>query len=151
VRKAAKKGAQVILPSKLFQGIYFCTSQDPRWFEGAFPVEKHPCVIAMKKLAKELGVVIPTSFFEKDGPDYYNSVAMIDHKGEVMGVYRKTHIPDGPGYSEKYYFRPGDLGFKVWETKFGVIGVGICWDQWYPEVARAMVLKGAEVLFYPTA
>ncbi len=151
VREAAKKGAQVILPSELFENIYFCTTQDPRWFEGAHPVDKHPCVLGMQKITKELGVVIPTSFFEKDGPHYYNSVAMIDDKGDVMGIYRKTHIPDGPGYSEKYYFRPGDLGFKVWDTKFGKIGVGICWDQWYPEVARAMVLKGAEVLFYPTA
>lgn len=151
VRDAAKKGAQVILPSELFENIYFCTTQDPRWFTGAAAVDQHPVVLGMQKVAKELGVVIPTSFFEKDGPHYYNSVAVIDHKGDVMGIYRKTHIPDGPGYSEKYYFRPGDLGFKVWDTKFGKIGVGICWDQWYPEVARAMMLKGAEVLFYPTA
>lgn len=151
VREAAKKGAQVILPSELFQGIYFCTTQDPRWFDTAYPTAEHPCVIAMQKLAKELGVVIPVSFFEKDGPRFYNSVAVVDHEGSIMGVYRKTHIPDGPGYSEKYYFRPGDLGFKVWNTKFGTIGVGICWDQWYPEVARAMMLQGAEVLFYPTA
>ncbi len=151
VREAAKQGAQVILPSELFQGIYFCTSQDPRWFKDAYPVNEHPAVLAMQKLAKELGVVIPVSFFEKAGPHYYNSVAVVDDKGEIMGTYRKTHIPDGPGYSEKYYFRPGDLGFKVWNTKFGKIGVGICWDQWYPEVARAMMLQGAEILFYPTA
>jgi N-carbamoylputrescine amidase len=151
VRDAAKQGAQVILPSELFENIYFCTTQDPRWFANAAPVDKHPVVLGMQKLAKELGVVIPVSFFEKDGPHYYNSVAVVDHKGDVMGIYRKTHIPDGPGYSEKYYFRPGDLGFKVWDTKFGKIGVGICWDQWYPEVARAMMLQGAEVLFYPTA
>ena len=151
VKDAAKKGAQVILPSELFENIYFCTSHDPRWFEGAQPVDKHPVVTGMQKVAKELGVVIPVSFFEKDGPHYYNSIAMVDNNGDVMGVYRKTHIPDGPGYSEKYYFRPGNLGFKVWDTKFGKIGVGICWDQWYPEVARAMMVKGAEILFYPTA
>ena len=102
-------------------------------------------------LAKELGVVIPISFFEKDGPRYYNSVAIADADGEILGVYRKSHIPDGPGYQEKYYFRPGDTGFKAWKTQAGTIGVGICWDQWYPEAARAMVLEGAEVLFYPTA
>ena len=151
IREAAKKGAQVILPSELFQNIYFCTTQDPRWFDTAYPAHEHPCVTELQKVAKELGVVIPVSFFEKDGPRYYNSVAMVDDAGEIMGVYRKMHIPDGPGYSEKYYFRPGDLGFKVWDTKFGKIGVGICWDQWYPEAARAMMLQGAEVLFYPTA
>jgi len=151
VREAARGGAQVVLPSELFQGIYFCTKQDPKWFETAFPVGEHPCVLSMKKLAKELGVVIPISFFEKDGPRYYNSVAVADATGEILGVYRKSHIPDGPGYQEKYYFRPGDTGFKAWKTKAGTIGVGICWDQWYPEAARAMVLAGAEVLFYPTA
>lgn len=151
VREAAKHGAQIILPSELFQNIYFCTTQDPRWFAEAYSVDQHPAVLALQKIAKELGVVIPISFFEKDGPRYYNSVAIADHNGEIMGIYRKTHIPDGPGYSEKYYFRPGDLGFKVWDTKFGTIGVGICWDQWYPEVARAMTLMGAEILFYPTA
>jgi N-carbamoylputrescine amidase len=151
VREAARGGARVVLPSELFQGIYFCTKQDPKWFETAFPVARHPCVLAMQKLAKELGVVIPVSFFEKDGPRYYNSVAIADASGEILGVYRKSHIPDGPGYQEKYYFRPGDTGFKAWKTKAGTIGVGICWDQWYPEAARAMVLAGAEVLFYPTA
>jgi N-carbamoylputrescine amidase len=151
VREAARGGAQVVLPSELFQSIYFCTKQDPKWFETAFPVGEHPCVLSMKKLAKKLGVVIPISFFEKDGPRYYNSVAVADATGEILGVYRKSHIPDGPGYQEKYYFRPGDTGFKAWKTKAGTIGVGICWDQWYPEAARAMVLAGAEVLFYPTA
>jgi N-carbamoylputrescine amidase len=151
IREAAQKGAQVILPSELFQGHYFCTTQDERWFETAFPASEHPCVTRLQPVARELGIVIPVSFFEKDGPRYYNSVAVLDHRGEIMGVYRKTHIPDGPGYQEKYYFRPGDLGFKVWDTKFGKIGVGICWDQWYPEVARAMMLQGAEILFYPTA
>jgi len=151
VREAARGGAQVVLPSELFQGIYFCTKQDPKWFETAFPVAEHPCVLALQKLARELGVVIPISFFEKDGPRYYNSVAVADAGGEILGVYRKSHIPDGPGYQEKYYFRPGDTGFKAWKTKAGTIGVGICWDQWYPEAARAMVLAGAEVLLYPTA
>lgn len=151
VREAARAGAQVILPSELFQGIYFCTEQDPKWFKTAFATTEHPCVSAMQALAKELKVAIPTSFFEKDGPRYYNSLAMIDADGEILGVYRKSHIPDGPGYQEKYYFRPGDTGFKAWKTRFGTIGIGICWDQWYPEAARAMMLAGAEVLFYPTA
>jgi N-carbamoylputrescine amidase len=151
VREAARRGAEVILPSELFQGIYFPTKQEPKWFETAYPVGEHPCVIALRKLAQELGVVIPISFFEKDGPRYYNSVAIADGDGAILGVYRKSHIPDGPGYQEKYYFRPGDTGFKVWTTKAGTIGVGICWDQWYPETARAMMLAGAEVLFYPTA
>jgi N-carbamoylputrescine amidase len=151
VREAAARGAQIVLPSELFQGLYFCTRQDPKWFETAHPAREHPCVLALAKLACELGVVIPISFFEKDGPRYYNSVAVADADGDILGVYRKSHIPDGPGYQEKYYFRPGDTGFKAWRTKHGVIGVGICWDQWFPECARAMTLAGAEVLFYPTA
>jgi N-carbamoylputrescine amidase len=151
VRQAAKNGAQVILPPELFQGLYFCTEQNPKWFESAYPAASHPCVLALQKLAKSLKVVIPISIFEKDGPRYYNSVVIADADGEILGVYRKSHIPDGPGYQEKYYFRPGDTGFKAWSTKYGSIGVGICWDQWYPECARAMMLQGAEVLFYPTA
>jgi len=151
VREAARSGAQVVLPSELFQGIYFCTRQDPKWFDTAFPVSEHPCVLAMQKLARELGVVIPISFFEKDSPRYYDSVAIADTNGKILGVYRKSHIPDGPGYQEKYYFRPGDTGFKAWKTQAGTLGVGICWDQWYPEAARAMVLAGAELLLYPTA
>lgn len=151
IADAAEQGAQVILPPELFQGIYFPTRQDPKWFEAAYSVGEHPCVLALQALAKRLQVVIPISFFEKDGPRYYNSVAIADADGELLGVYRKSHIPDGPGYQEKYYFRPGDTGFKAWKTKHGVIGVGICWDQWYPEAARAMVLEGAEVLLYPTA
>jgi N-carbamoylputrescine amidase len=151
VREAARRGAQVVLPSELFQGIYFPTKQNPKWFESAHPATEHPCVRALQRLAKELQVVIPISFFEKDGPRYYNSVAIADADGAVVGVYRKSHIPDGPGYQEKYYFRPGDTGFKAWRTRAGTIGVGICWDQWYPEAARALVLAGAEVLFYPTA
>jgi N-carbamoylputrescine amidase len=151
VRDAARKGAQVVLPPELFQGIYFPTKQDPKWFATAYPVNEHPCVLALAKLAKELGVVIPISFFERDGPRYFNSVAIAGANGEILGVYRKSHIPDGPGYMEKYYFRPGDTGFKAWRAGAGTIGVGICWDQWYPEAARALVLEGAEILFYPTA
>jgi N-carbamoylputrescine amidase len=151
IEQAAKQGAQVILPSELFQGPYFCTRQEERWFGAAFPAAEHPCVTALQPVAKKLGVVIPTSIYERQGPAYYNSLVMIDADGEILGVYRKSHIPDGPGYQEKYYFRPGDSGYRVWETRFGRLGVGICWDQWYPECARAMALMGAEVLFYPTA
>jgi N-carbamoylputrescine amidase len=151
IREAAKRGVDVILPSELFQGIYFPTRQDPKWFATAYPASEHPCVLALKALARKLKAVIPISFFEKDGPRYYNSVAIADADGEILGVYRKSHIPDGPGYQEKYYFRPGDTGFKAWKTRAGTIGVGICWDQWYPEGARAMVLQGADLLFYPTA
>jgi N-carbamoylputrescine amidase len=151
IRAAAAEGAQVILPSELFQGPYFCVAQEERWFRTAYPWREHPAVTELQPLAKELGVVIPVSIFEREGPHYFNSLVMIDADGSLMGVYRKSHIPDGPGYMEKYYFRPGDTGFKVWDTRFGRIGVGICWDQWYPEVARAMALMGAEVLLYPTA
>jgi len=151
IREAADKGAQVILPSELFQGPYFCVSQEEKWFATAAPWREHPCVTALAPLAQELGVVIPISIYEREGPHYFNSLVMADADGSLLGVYRKSHIPDGPGYQEKYYFRPGDTGFKVWDTRFGRIGVGICWDQWYPETARAMTLMGAEVLLYPTA
>jgi len=151
IREAAAKGAQVILPSELLQGLYFCSRQDPKWFATAHPAATHPCVTALASLAAELSVVIPISFFEKDGPRYYNSVAIADADGKILGVYRKSHIPDGPGYQEKYYFTPGDTGFKAFKTRYATIGVGICWDQWFPEAARAMMLAGAEVLFYPTA
>lgn len=151
VADAASKGAQVILPPELFEGPYFCKIEDEALFATARPTAEHPSVLAMQKLAKQLGVAIPTSFFERDGQHHYNSLAMIDPHGEIMGVYRKSHIPDGPGYEEKYYFRPGNSGFKVWSLFGTTIGVGICWDQWYPECARAMVLMGAELLFYPTA
>lgn len=151
VRAAAARGAQVILPSELFQGPYFCVTQEERWFRHAYPWAEHPCVLAMSKLAAELGVAIPVSIFEREGPHYFNSLVMLDADGTALGVYRKSHIPDGPGYQEKYYFRPGDTGFKVWSTRFGKVGVGICWDQWYPECARAMMLLGAELLLYPTA
>ena len=151
IREATARGAQAILPSELFQGHYFCVSQEEKWFAAAYPWREHPCVTALAPLAGELGVVIPISIFERDGPHYYNSVVIADADGSLAGIYRKSHIPDGPGYQEKYYFRPGDTGFKVWDTRFGRLGVGICWDQWYPEEARAMALMGAEVLFYPTA
>jgi N-carbamoylputrescine amidase len=151
IELAAASGAQIILPSELFQNIYFCTTQDERWFSHAYPAFTHPCVTQLQPVAKNLDIVIPVSIYEKDGPRYYNSVVIIDADGEILGTYRKSHIPDGPGYMEKYYFRYGDTGFKVWDTKFAKIGVGICWDQWYPECARAMALKGAELLFYPTA
>jgi N-carbamoylputrescine amidase len=151
VEQAAAQGAQVILPPELFSGPYFCRVEDEALFDLARPTEEHPSVIAMQALAKGLKVAIPTSFFERDGHHYYNTLAMIDADGQIMGTYRKSHIPDGPGYEEKYYFRPGNTGFKVWDVFGARIGVGICWDQWYPECARAMALMGAEVLFYPTA
>jgi len=151
VRQAAAAGAQLVLPPELFEGHYFCRHEDEGLFANALPLDKHPAVAAMRELARALKIFIPCSFFEKDGPHHYNSLAMIDDGGQVMGVYRKSHIPDGPGYEEKFYFRPGNTGFKVWETRLGVIGVGICWDQWYPETARAMMLKGADVLLFPTA
>lgn len=151
IREAAGQGAQVILPPELFQGPYFCKVQDEAFFATAYPALEHPCVTALQPLAAELGVVIPVSIYERDGPHYYNSLVMLDADGSALGVYRKSHIPDGPGYMEKFYFRPGNTGFKVWDTKFGRIGVGICWDQWFPEAARAMTLLGAEVLLYPTA
>lgn len=151
VRKAAKEGAQIILPPELFENIYFCTYEKDEYFDLAKPAEGHPTIAHFQKLAAELGVVIPVSFFERHNQNYYNSLAMVDGDGKVLGVYRKSHIPDGPGYEEKYYFTPGDTGFKVWNTKFGRIGVGICWDQWFPECARSMMLLGADLLFYPTA
>ncbi|MDZ7589071.1 MAG: N-carbamoylputrescine amidase [Parasphingorhabdus sp.] len=151
VAEAAAQGAQIILPPELFAGPYFCKTEDEALFALAAPLAESRPVKAMQKLAKQLGVAIPTSFFERDGPHHYNSLAMIGANGEIMGVYRKSHIPDGPGYEEKYYFRPGNTGFKVWDLFGTRIGVGICWDQWYPECARAMALMGAELLFYPTA
>lgn len=151
VREAATRGAQVILPPELFEGEYFCRVEDEGLFAQARPVGEHRAVLAMQALAAELRVTIPTSFFEADGPHHYNSLAMIGPDGAVQGVYRKSHIPDGPGYEEKFYFRPGNTGFKVWEGAGTTLGVGVCWDQWYPEIARAMMLMGAQVLFYPTA
>jgi N-carbamoylputrescine amidase len=151
VRRAAGQGAQVILLPELFETPYFCTEQDAKHFALAEPALGHATVLRFARLAAELGVVLPISFFERAGQAYFNTVAMIDADGQVLGHYRKTHIPDGPGYSEKYYFTPGDTGFRVWDTRFGRIGVGICWDQWFPETARAMALMGAELLLYPTA
>jgi N-carbamoylputrescine amidase len=151
VREAKAQGAQVILPPELFEGEYFCRVEDEGLFANAKPVGEHKAVLAMQALAAELKVHIPTSFFEADGPHHYNSLAMIGPDGSVQGVYRKSHIPDGPGYEEKFYFRPGNTGFKVWDGPAAKIGVGVCWDQWYPETARAMMLMGAELLFYPTA
>lgn len=151
VREAAAQGADIILPSELFCDHYFCKVQDEKFFATAYPWAEHPAVEQLAELAGELGVVIPVSIYEKDGPEYYNSIVIIDADGTPLGVYRKSHIPDGPGYMEKFYFRPGNTGFRVWETMKGTIGVGICWDQWFPEAARAMALMGADVLFYPTA
>jgi len=151
IRAAAAAGAQVILPPELFQGPYFCVRQEERWFAHAAPWREHPVVTQLAPLAAELGVVLPLSIFEREGPHYFNSLVMADADGRLLGLYRKSHIPDGPGYQEKYYFRPGDTGFRVWDTRFGRLGAGICWDQWYPEAARAMTLMGAEALLYPTA
>jgi N-carbamoylputrescine amidase len=151
VRAAAARGADVVAPPELFQGHYFCTAQEESNFARAHPWRTHPSVVAMAALAAELDVVIPVSIFERAGPNHYNSLVMVDAGGEALGVYRKSHIPDGPGYQEKYYFRPGDTGFRVWATRKGRIGAGVCWDQWFPETARAMALMGAEALLYPTA
>ena len=151
VEAAAGQGAQVVLPPELFSGPYFCKTEDEALFALAQPTTEHPSVRAMQKLAAKLKIAIPTSFFERDGPHFYNTMAMIGPDGAIMGTYRKSHIPDGPGYEEKYYFRPGNDGFKVWELFGHTLGVGICWDQWYPECARVMALMGAELLLYPTA
>ncbi|MFI5198070.1 MAG: N-carbamoylputrescine amidase [Thermoanaerobaculia bacterium] len=151
VREAARKGATVILPPELFEGPYFCREERDRFFAWAKPAEGHPTIARFAALAKELRAAIPVSFFEKAGHAYYNSIAMIDADGTVMGIYRKSHIPDGPGYEEKFYFRPGDTGFRSWKATPACLGVGICWDQWFPEAARAMLLAGADVLLYPTA
>ncbi len=151
VRKAAEAGANLILLQELFETPYFCQVENPDFYDLAMPVAQNLAVQHFQALAKELGVVLPISFYEKKNNACYNSVAMIDADGSVLGVYRKSHIPDGPGYEEKFYFSPGDTGFKVWDTKFGKIGVGICWDQWFPESARCMAVMGAEVLLYPTA
>ncbi|MES2541170.1 MAG: N-carbamoylputrescine amidase [Pseudomonadota bacterium] len=151
VRAAAAQGAQVVLIQELFAAPYFCIEQHPKYFDLAQPREGHPLVARFAALARELAVVIPVSFFERAGPAFFNSIAMVDADGRVLGVYRKSHIPQGPGYEEKYYFSPGDTGFRVWDTAYGRIGVGICWDQWFPECARAMALMGAELLLYPTA
>lgn len=151
VRSAAAEGANIILLQELFEGPYFCQDEHPADLALAKPAEGNPNIARFQALAKELGVVMPYSFYELAGQARFNSIAMIDADGRNMGIYRKTHIPHGSGYQEKYYFSPGDTGFKVWDTAFGRIGCGICWDQWFPETARAMALKGAEILLYPTA
>jgi N-carbamoylputrescine amidase len=151
IREAAGQGAQVVLIQELFETPYFCCDQNDSYFALAQPAEGNPLLARMAALAAELEVVLPVSFFERANNAHYNSLAMIDADGRILGVYRKSHIPDGPGYQEKYYFNPGDTGFRVWQTRYGTLGSGICWDQWFPESARAMALLGAEILFYPTA
>ena len=151
VREAAAKGANIILLQELFETPYFCQRHDFEYMDLATTPEENPAVKRFQKVAKELDVVIPVSFFERAGNAAFNSIAIIDADGTVLGKYRKTHIPDGMPYAEKFFFTPGDTGFKVWKTKYATIGVGICWDQWFPEAARCMALLGAEILFYPTA
>jgi len=149
VRQAAGQGAHIVLVQELFATPYFCQDQIADFFDIAKPLDANPIVERFARLAAELNVVLPVSYFEQAGKAYFNSVAIVDADGTVLGNYRKSHIPDGPGYTEKFYFSPGDTGFKVWKTRHAAIGVGICWDQWFPEAARAMALKGAEILLYP--
>jgi len=151
VREAAAKGAQVVLLQELFETPYFCKDHLASHFDLARPIAGSPVVERFQALARELSVVLPLSVFERHNNAYFNSLAMIDADGSVLGVYRKSHIPEGPGYHEKFYFSPGDTGFRVWKTRYGTLGVGICWDQWFPEAARCMALMGAEALLYPTA
>jgi N-carbamoylputrescine amidase len=151
VREAAAKGAQIILIQELFETPYFCQDELHAYFNLAKPLSENAAIAHFAPIAKELGVVLPISVFERAGQNFFNSIVILDADGSNLGFYRKTHIPDGPGYSEKFYFSPGDTGFKVWDTKFARIGVGICWDQWFPETARAMALMGAELLLFPTA
>ncbi|MDB5055447.1 MAG: Nitrilase/cyanide hydratase and apolipoprotein N-acyltransferase [Bacilli bacterium] len=151
VRQAAKQGAQIILLQELFETPYFCQKQKSDYYAYATELEHNRAINHFRQIAKELQVVLPISFYEKKNNARYNALAVIDADGEVLGKYRKSHIPDGPGYEEKFYFNPGDTGFKVWSTRYGKIGIGVCWDQWYPEAARCMTLMGAELLFYPTA
>jgi len=151
VRDAAADGAQIVLIPELFEGPYFCIDMLPEHFARAFPIDGHPTVQHFQKVAAELNVVLPISVYERANNATFNTVVMVDADGSQMGIYRKSHIPDGVGYTEKFYFNPGDTGFRVWHTAHAAIGVGICWDQWFPEGARAMALQGAEVLFYPTA
>jgi N-carbamoylputrescine amidase len=151
VEEAADRGATVVLPPELFSGHYFCVAQDEACFALARPVDRHPAVLAMQEVARRRRIAIPTSFFEADGPHFYNALAMVGPDGAVAGLYRKSHIPDGPGYMEKFYFRPGNTGFRCWQAGPARIGAGICWDQWYPETARALMLEGAEILLFPTA
>ncbi|HET6467602.1 MAG TPA: N-carbamoylputrescine amidase [Geminicoccaceae bacterium] len=151
VREAAARGAQLVLLQELFETPYFCKDQKGENFQLAQRFEGHPLLARLSRLAAELEVVLPVSFFERANNAYFNSLAVIDADGRVLGVYRKSHIPDGPGYQEKFYFSPGDTGFRVWQTRVGCIGAAVCWDQWFPEAARAMAIMGAELLLYPTA
>jgi len=151
IRKAKELGAQIVLLPELHDGDYFCKTQDDRHFARAVTLDNYPVLELVQALCQKLELVVPWSFFEKSGPHFYNSLAMIDADGSIAGVYRKSHLPDGPGYQEKYYFRPGDTGFMVFNTKFARVGAAICWDQWFPEVARILTLKGAEMILYPTA
>ena len=151
VREAAGRGARIVLLQELFETPYFCKDQNRRYFHLAQPFEGNPLLARMSRLAAELQVVLPVSFFERANNAYFNSLAVIDADGRVLGTYRKSHIPDGPGYSEKFYFRPGNTGFKTFPTAFGTVGPAVCWDQWYPETARALMLQGAEILLFPTA
>ena len=151
IRDAAAQGAQVVLIPELFEGRYFCIDQLPEHFDRARPLEGHPTVERFRALAAELGIVLPVNVYERAGQATFNTVVMVDADGRVLGNYRKSHIPDGPGYTEKYYFNPGDTGFRAWDTAHGRVGIAICWDQWFPEAARCMALAGAEVLLYPTA
>lgn len=151
VRQAAEQGANIILIQELFETPYFCKGHEPKYFNEAMPIAENPAVRRFQALAKELNVVLPASVYERAGNAFYNSIAIIDAGGEFLGTYRKSHIPESPGYHEKFYFSPGDTGFKVWPTRFGKVGVAICWDQWFPETARTMALMGAEMLFFPTA
>lgn len=151
VRQAAAEGANIVVVQELFEGHYFCQEENPAHFDRARPLDGHPTLAAMQSLAAGCGVVIPVSLFERKNQAYYNSLVMVDDRGEALGVYRKSHIPDGPGYHEKFYFNPGDTGFPVWETAYAKVGTLICWDQWFPEPARILALKGAEIICYPTA
>jgi N-carbamoylputrescine amidase len=151
VREAAARGAGLVLLQELFETPYFCQAEKAVFFDLASEVDRNPAVLHFSRIARELEIVLPISFFERRNQAHYNSVAVIDADGSLLGVYRKTHIPDGPGYEEKFYFTPGDTGFRVWRTRYAAVGVGICWDQWFPEAARAMALMGAELLCYPTA
>jgi N-carbamoylputrescine amidase len=151
IRSAAADGATIVLLPELFDGAYFPKTQEAAALHRAHPIDGHPSIERMRPLAAELGIVLPVSVFERAGAVHYNSIVVIDADGTVLGVYRKSHIPDGPGYTEKFYFSPGDTGFRVWHTQVGDIGIGICWDQWFPEAARVLALRGAELLLYPTA
>lgn len=151
IRQAAAAGAGLVLPGELFATPHFCQDQLAAFFDLARPFQSHPMIERFADLARELGVVLPVSFFERSGPTFYNTVTVIDADGAMLGIYRESHIPDGPGYAGKFYFTPGDTGFHAWDTAVGRIGIGIGWDQWFPEAARAMALKGAEILLYPSA